>query len=666
MAVMARRGRNSGQSRGNNGQSTATAVAPPELAQAHPPASALPVRAVIPNPQPPAVNPDPPPTPQPPLLFEVAWEVCWQLGGIYTVLRSKAATMLERWGDRYCLIGPYNPATAAVEFEEQPTYGSIRETLQQLKDAGITCYFGRWLIAGRPRVILIDYRGRYQHLDFDKFLLWQDHRIETNPGDGEVNEVVAFGFAVAEFFRIFTSIVKDRPILAHFHEWMGGIAVPRIAHLRLPMATIFTTHATLLGRYLAGDNPYFYEHLPFIDPDKEAQKYQIYSRFAIEKAAAHASTVFTTVSEVTNFEAAKLLGRSPDAILPNGLNIQPFAAPHEFQYLHQKFKERIHEFVMGHFFPSYTFDLDNTLYLVTSGRYEYRNKGMDMFIEALARLNHRLKDVVNAPTVIAFIITKAAVKNVNVQVLQNQSMFGDMRHTCEEIAKSMGARLFRSAAEGRIPTFAELLSEDQQVRLKRGTHAWRTTRQPLIVTHDLADDAGDPVLKQLRASHMFNAADDPVKIVFHPQFVTATSPVINLDYEQFVRGCHMGIFPSYYEPWGYTPMECVALGVPAITTDLSGFGAYCQSHVPNHDERGIVVLERRHKGYDQTVEDMVNYLMYFVQLNRRQRIELRNNVEQLGDLFDWSNLAKHYDEAHKLALERIGAPRAGSIEVRMV
>lgn len=617
-------------------------------------------------PMPPAAPNDLAPIPQPPLLFEVAWEVCWQLGGIYTVLRTKAATMLERWGDRYCLIGPYNPSTAAVEFEEQPTYGSIRETLQKLKESGITCYFGRWLIAGRPRVILIDYRGRFSHLDFDKFLMWQDHRIEIPGNDPEVNEVVAFGFAVAEFFRHFTAIVKDRPILAHFHEWMAGVALPRIAHLGLPMGTVFTTHATLLGRYLASDNPYFYEHLPYIDPDKEAAKYLIYPRFAIEKAAAHASTVFTTVSEVTNYEAARLLARQPDAILPNGLNIQRFAAPHEFQYLHQKYKERIHEFVMGHFFPSYTFDLDNTLYLVTSGRYEYRNKGMDMYIEALARLNHRLKDVVNAPTVIAFIITKAAVKNVNVQVLQNQSMFEDMRHTCSEIAQQMGTRLFRSAAEGRMPTFAEMLSEDAQVRLKRATHAWRTTRQPLIVTHDLVDDGGDPVLRQLRYCQLFNAAHDPVKVIFHPQFVTATNPVINLDYEQFVRGCHMGIFPSYYEPWGYTPMECIALGLPAVTTDLSGFGAYVQRTIPNHDERGILVVERRNQSFDKAVDDMVDYLLRFVQLNRRQRIELRNNVETLGELFDWSNLAKHYDEAHKLALERIGAPRPGTLEVRTV
>src|SRR5215469_4411184 len=168
---------------------------------------------------------------QPPLLFEVAWEVCWQLGGIYTVLRTKAPAMLDRWGDRYCLIGPYNPNTAPVEFEEQPTYGALRETLQKLREGGMNCYFGRWLIPGRPRVILLDYRSRFNNLDADKFVLWNDHHISTYSSDGEVNEVIAFGFAVTEFFRVFSEIVTDRPILAHFHEWMGGVAVPRIAHL---------------------------------------------------------------------------------------------------------------------------------------------------------------------------------------------------------------------------------------------------------------------------------------------------------------------------------------------------------------------------------------------------------------------------------------------------
>jgi glycogen(starch) synthase len=623
--------------------------------------------------EPPAPAPTIEPSPQPPLLFEVAWEVCWQLGGIYTVLKTKAAAMLEKWGDRYCLIGPYNPHTAPMEFEEQPTYGSIRDTLQRLQDAGLKCYFGRWLVPGRPRVILVDHRSRYTRIGEDKYLMWKDHHIATPANDGEVNDVVAFGFAVTEFFRVFAEIVKDRPILAHFHEWMGGVAVPRIAHLRIPVATIFTTHATLLGRYIAGDNPFFYDHLPFLNADELAAKYQIYPKFAIERAAAHASTVFTTVSDVTSFEAEKLLGRRPDAILPNGLNIQRFAAPHEFQYLHSEHKQRIHDFVMGHFFPSYTFDLDRTLYLFTAGRYEYRNKGFDLFIEALFKLNQRMKEMLDPPTIVAFIVTRAQTRNINVQVLQNQSMFDELRNTCNEVQSQMGRRLFNSAATGRLPTYSELMPEDAQVRLKRALHAWRKTYQPLIVTHDLADDAKDPVLAHLRHRGLVNGPDDPVKVIFHPAFVTATSPTISLDYEQFVRGCHVGIFPSYYEPWGYTPMECIALGVPAVTTDLSGFGAYVESHLADReggrrrsDEPGILVLKRRQRSFDDTVEALVHYLMQFAQLNRRQRIELRNRVERQGEHFDWSVLVRHYDDAHNMALERTGSKRLGTIDVRLV
>ncbi len=635
--------------------STATAV--PSDSAAPPATSAA---TSSPAPQPEA------PVSQPPLLFEVAWEVCWQLGGIYTVLRTKAPAMQRVWEDRFFLIGPYNPATAALEFEERPTEGFIRQALDRLRDAGMPCHYGHWLVAGRPRVILLDYRARFGSLDVDKYLLWKDHGISTPPDDGEVNEVVAFGFAVAEFFRHLCDVLPGRHILAHFHEWMGGVAVPRIAHLRYPVATVFTTHATLLGRYLASDDPNFYHNLPHVDPDAAAGHYNIYPRFAIERAAAHASTVFTTVSEVTAVEAAKLLGRTPDVILPNGLNIQPFAALHEFQNLHRHYKERIHEFVMGHFFPSYTFDLDRTLYLFTSGRYEYLNKGMDMFIEALFRLNQRLKALSDRPTVVAFIITRAATRNINVGVLQNHSMFEDLQNTCEEIEHMMGRRLAYAAATGRLPTYQELLPEDAVVRLKRAIHAWRTSRWPTIVTHDLVDDAGDPVLKHLRHRNLLNAADDAVKVVFHPEFVSATSPLLNLDYEQFVRGCHMGVFPSYYEPWGYTPMEAVALGIPAVTTDLSGFGAYVQRHVPDNREHGLLVLQRGRQSFDQCCNELTDHLFQFTQMSRRQRIELRNRVERLSEIFDWSVLLRHYQEAHELALERFGAPRPGRLEIRLV
>ena len=602
----------------------------------------------------------------PPLLFEIGWEVCWQLGGIYTVLRSKAQTMQRRWDDRYFMIGPYNPTTAALEFEERPTEGFIRETLDRLRDQGMPCHYGHWLIPGRPKVILLDYRARYSLLHMDKYHMWADHGISMPPDDGEVNEVVAFGFAVAEFFRHLTNIVTDRRILAHFHEWMGGVAVPRIAHLKYPVATIFTTHATLLGRYLASDSPNFYEQLQGINPDAAAAHYSIYPRFAIERAAAHAATVFTTVSEVTKVEAAKLLGRDPELILPNGINIHRFAALHEFQNLHRQYKERIHEFVQGHFFPSYPFDLDRTLYIFTSGRYEYRNKGMDMFIEALSRLNWRLRGVPDRPTIVAFIITKAAVRNVNVNTLQNQSMFEDLRNICEGMEREMGRRLVAAAATGRIAGYEELMPEESRILLRRAIQAWRSIRQPTIVTHDLVDDANDPTLNHLRSRGLFNAADDPVKVVFHPQFVTATSPLLNLDYEQFVRGCHMGIFPSYYEPWGYTPMECIALGLPAVTTDLSGFGAYLERHIPPEKRDGILVLKRSQKGFDECSNDLADHLLHFAQLNRRQRIELRNSVERNSEMFDWSQLIHHYDRAHDLALERTGSVRPGALEIRVV
>jgi glycogen(starch) synthase len=601
-----------------------------------------------------------------PLLFECGWEVCWQLGGIYTVLKTKAVSMMNRWGDRYFLIGPYNPQTAAVEFEEQPTDGYIRQTLDQLRAQGIPCHYGRWLIPGRPKVILLDYRARFSQMDSDRYYMWKDHGIGLQTGDGEVNEVVAFGFTVAEFFRNLCLFVKDRGIVAQFHEWMGGVAVPRIAHLRLPIATVFTTHATLLGRYIAADNPYFYQHLPFLDGEREAQHYNIYPRYQIEKAAAHASTVFTTVSEVTGVEAERLLGRKPDVIVPNGLNIQRFAALHEFQNLHRKYKEEIHEFVMGHFFPSYTFDLDNTVYMFTAGRYEYKNKGFDMFIEALHQLNWRLKNVPDRPNVVAFIITRAMTRGYNVAVLHNRTMFEELRDTCMDIKEQMGHNLFMGVARGRMPGAQEILTDDDSVRLKRVMHAYRTGRQPTIVTHEMVDDAGDPVLKHLRHRQLFNHPEDPVKVIFHPDFVSATSPLWRIDYEQFVRGCHLGVFPSYYEPWGYTPMECVAMGLPAITTDLSGFGAYVQRHIPNNADQGLLVVNRLNQSFEQATREMADYMFNFVQMTRRQRIELRNKVERLSELFDWSALSKHYKEAHDLALSRHGIAHPGTLEVRVI
>lgn len=590
-----------------------------------------------------------------PLLVEVSWETCNQLGGIYTVIRSKVPAMMEQWGNRYCLLGPYNEQSAAVEFEEATPTGAFGAAVKQLRDQGVNAHFGRWLVTGRPHAVLLDQRSVYGQLAEIKYQLWNDHKLSLPGNDGLVNDVVAFGELVRRFFMLLAQKESSRrSIVGHFHEWMAGTAIPNLRKDRFGGGIVFTTHATMLGRYLAPNNAYFYDHLPYFDAAAEANRYQIGTQHNIECAAAHGAHVLTTVSDVTARECEHLLHRKADVLLPNGLNIRRFAAIHEFQNLHRMFKEKIHQFTIGHFFPSYSFDLDKTLYFFTSGRYEYRNKGMDMTIEALSRLNHLLRESKTDINVVAFIITKADVRSMNVTALHSSSVRDEFGTTIDAIKEQIGERLFYAAARGNIPDFNTLIDDYWRLRLRRTIQAFKRDAPPLIVTHDLVNDATDPVLMHLRACHLFNHAHDPVKVVFHPQFITTTNPLFGMDYDDFVRGCHLGIFPSYYEPWGYTPLESIALGVPAITSDLSGFGSYLRQLLPDHAEKGMYVIRRYQRGFEQSVQQLADRLYLYCRLSRRQRIALRNSVEGFSDHFDWSNLGKCYHEAHALAMDRAG------------
>ena len=590
-----------------------------------------------------------------PLLMEVAWEVCNQLGGIYTVLRSKVPSMVNQWGSRYCFVGPYNHATASVEFEPGPLTGAVGQVVKQLRDEGIYAHYGRWLVTGRPHVVLLDYLGTFAWLDQVKYRLWSDHDIPT-PGDNELlNNVVAFGECCRRFLTLLGQKESQRrPIVAHFHEWMSGVAVPMLRKENWPGTTVFTTHATILGRYLAMNDQQYYEHLSFYDPFAEAKNFNVDPEYRVERAAAHGAQVFTTVSDVTAEECQSLLGRKPDMILPNGLNIQRFAALHEFQNLHRQYKEKIHQFTMGHFFPSYHFDLSKTLYFYTSGRYEYRNKGMDLTLESLARLNHMMQQAGSDMTVVVFIITRRPVRSINVKTLESSAMLGEFHTVAQAVKDQIGERLFNAAAAGEIPDLNTLVDDYWLLRLRRTIHAWKRDMPPAIVTHDLVDESHDEVLNQLRSCRLWNQQHDPVKVIYHPDFITPTNPLFGMEYEQLVRGCHLGIFPSYYEPWGYTPLESIALGVPAVTSDLAGFGSYILQLLPDHEDMGLYVLKRRERSFDQSAHDLASRLFSYTKITRRQRIALRNNVESFSTHFDWHNLGGLYHEAHRLALDRIG------------
>ncbi|KAH9059621.1 glycogen synthase [Lactarius vividus] len=593
-----------------------------------------------------------------PILFECAWEVANKVGGIYTVIKSKVPVTVSEFGDRYTLIGPLSYKSAPMEVEaEEPADPHIAGTLESMRVKGVKCLYGRWLIDGNPHVLLFDTGSQYHRIDEWKGDLWNLAGIPTPPSDHETNESIVFGYVVAWFLGEYLARQLHTAVVAHFHEWQAGVAIPLCRKRHIDVTTVFTTHATLLGRYLCAGSVDFYNNLQYFDVDHEAGKRGIYHRYCIERSAAHCTDVFTTVSHITAYEAEHLLKRKPDGVLPNGLNVVKFQAMHEFQNLHSTSKEKINEFVRGHFYGHVDFDLDNTLYIFSAGRYEYRNKGLDMFIEALARLNYRLQSSGSNVTVVAFIITPAQTHSYTIDSLKGQAVTKQLKDTVTEIQNRIGARLFDMAVHSngdfsKLPTPEHLLSEEDKVQLKRRIFALKRNSLPAVTTHNMADDPNDPILNQIRRVRLFNAAYDRVKVVFHPDFLNANNPVLGMDYEEFVRGCHLGVFPSYYEPWGYTPAECTVMGIPSITTNLSGFGCFMQDMIERPDDEGCYIVDRRMKSPEDSVNELAEHIFSFTLKTRRQRINQRNRVERLSPLLDWKNLGIEYSKARQLGLRR--------------
>lgn len=584
------------------------------------------------------------------LLFEVAWEVCQQVGGIYTVIRTKAHDMIRRWGDQYFMIGPYDPKYSDAEFEPCGLDGAVGEAARRMSEMGFEVHTGHWLCTGRPRVILLNSDRELGSIGEYKYYYWKHHDISVS-GEPLVERVIGFGFMVERFLREVSRLNKPGKTVAHFHEWMAASAIPEIRRNHVPVSTVFTTHATMLGRYIAMNDFGFYDRLPWYNWLDEAKKYNIETQVRIERAAAHGSQVFTTVSDITAEECRHLIQRKPDVVLPNGLNIERFVAMHEFQNLHKKYKERIHEFVMAHFMPSYNIDLDNTLYFFTSGRYEFKNKGYDLTLEALARLNYRMKKMDLKKNVVFFLISKRPSRGYNAEVLNRRAQLESLRNTCRDIVQSMTSELFQSVAAGTMPDFNNLVEDFWKLRMRQFIHGWKVNHPPTIVTHDLYDDSTDEVLSTLRTCQLFNLQNDPLKVIYHPDFISANSPLFRMDYDQFVRGCHLGVFPSAYEPWGYTPLECIARGIPAVTSDLAGFGSFLmQNHDEQFEKSGLKVIRRRSRDWHEAADELANYMLSFVTQDRRERINQRNRIESLAERFDWSRLGDYYEAAHKLAL----------------
>ncbi len=587
-------------------------------------------------------------------LVEVAWETCNQVGGIYTVIRTKVPAMVEKWEQDYLLLGPYFTQTAAAEFEplaidlETP----VGRAVDWMRAQGMEVHYGNWLITGKPKIVLFDLASLMKEVDIIKGRIWENHKISTLGVEDLVNQTIVFG----ELIRLFLSQLAvenkaKKDVIVHFHEWMASTCIPDLRKDKVKISTVFTTHATMLGRYLAGNVPNFYDVLDTFDWSKEAKHYGIEAQASFERAAAQKADVLTTVSDITAKECVAFLGRIPELILPNGLNIQRFAAIHEHQNLHSLYKKRISDFVMGHFFQNQPFDLDQTLYLFTSGRFEYSNKGYDLTLDALEILNRKMKESGSRKTVIMFFITKQPYHSIDPEVLHSRAVLDEIRENCQAIEKEVGEKLFQASAASKdltLPDLNDFVGEYWRLRLRRTVQTWKTNARPKVVTHLLKQE--DDIIRNLHRTQLLNHAEDKVKVVYHPDFIVSTNPLFGLDYGQFVRGCHLGVFPSYYEPWGYTPLECMARGVPTVTSDLSGFGDYMMQIMRDYEQWGVSVVNRKTQNYQESAEQLANLLFKFVQQSQRDRIMQRNRVESIADTFDWSNLRGYYDTAHELAV----------------
>lgn len=587
-------------------------------------------------------------------LIEVAWETCNQVGGIYTVIRTKVPSMVEKWGNDYLLLGPYFAQTAAAEFEPLPVTDEtpLERTILWMREQGLTVYYGNWLITGKPKIVLFDFASIYDQVNAIKGRIWDNHKISTLGVEELVNQTIALGEMIRLFLGQLAQENKSKTnIVVHFHEWMAATCLPDLKKEKVKISTVFTTHATMLGRYLAGNVPNFYDVIDRFDWHKEAKHYGIEAQACFERAAAQKADVLTTVSDITAKECQYFLGRIPELILPNGLNIQRFAALHEHQNLHSKYKKSISDFVMGHFFQNQPFDLDQTLYLFTSGRFEYTNKGYDLTLDALKILNKKMKEAGSKKTVVMFFITKQPYHSIDPEVLHSRAVLDEIRENCSAIEKEVGEKLFQASASSKdltLPDLNQFVDEYWRMRLRRTVQTWKTNSKPKVVTHLLKQE--DDIIRNLQRTGLMNNADDQVKIVYHPDFIVSTNPLFGLDYGQFVRGCHLGVFPSYYEPWGYTPLECMARGVPTVTSDLSGFGDYMMQIMRDYEQWGVSVVNRKTQNYEESAEQLANLLFKFVQQSQRDRITQRNRVESIADTFDWSNLRSYYDTAHELAV----------------
>ncbi|MEK7487774.1 MAG: glycogen/starch synthase [Patescibacteria group bacterium] len=589
---------------------------------------------------------------KPDFLFEVSWEVANKVGGIHTVITSKAREMVNFYGAGYFMIGPYFENKLFGQFEPQPVPAYLQKAFADAEKDGVIVHFGKWLIDGEPSLMLIEFKGMMPYVNEIKQELWRLHGVDSLGSGFDFDEPVAWGYAVGKLLKSIAGEMPTKKILAHFHEWLAASALVYIKKEKLDIASVFTTHATTLGRSLASRGVDFYSNFASIDPEKEARANFVQHKHQLERAAVAIVDIFTTVSQITSLEAKHFLGKEADVILPNGLDIEKFPTIEEINRKHGIQRNRIRKFLMYYFFPYYSFDVSQTVIMFIGARYEFHNKGIDVYIKALAELNRRLIASGSKKTVVSIFWVPTEVLGINEKLTRSREVFNDIQNSLEEVEEDVEDAILYSLIAQEDVKISELFDEGMILSLKQKIRELRTNDPlPPLATHNIINPH-DQILRAFHEEGLTNKEEDKVKVIFYPIYSRGSDGVLDLEYYESIQGSHLGVFPSFYEPWGYTPLESAALGVASVTTDLSGFGMFFKEKLAGKKNPGVYIIERLGKSDDDIVRALADELDRYVAYSRRERVENKIAAYKLAEQADWSMFVKHYFTAHTRALAK--------------
>lgn len=537
----------------------------------------------------------------PDYIFEVSWEVCNKVGGIYTVLSTRAKTLQESHKDKVIFIGP-----DVWKGKENPLFVESDNLCAAWKKHAIekdklSVRVGRWNIPGNPIVILVDFYSFFPQKNEIYTDMWNLYQVDSLHGYGDYDESSMFAYASGKVIESFYkyNLTETDSVVAQFHEWMTGMGALYIQTNIPAIATIFTTHATSIGRSIAGNKKPLYDYLFAYNGDQMARELNMESKHSIEKQTAHYVDCFTTVSEITNTECKELLDKTADVVLMNGFEND--FVPKGRTFITKRKRARAAMLNVANKLLGTNLG-DDTLLIGTSGRYEFRNKGINVFLEALNRLNRD--------------------KNLNKDVI----------------------------AYINVPGWVAEPRKDLIERLK-SKETFDTPLEGPYITHWLHNMSHDQVLDMMKYLNMANSVNDRVKVIFVPCYLDGKDGIFNMDYYDLLIGQDMSVYASYYEPWGYTPLESIAFKVPTITTDLAGFGLWAKSLKEyNGLNSGVEVIHRSDYNYSEVADVIKENIIVFSQKDSAEVESICKSAADIAEKALWKHFIKYYYEAYDIAL----------------